>query len=99
MLGQLDAPATDRLDWPNRDGSSFVAAGGIHWHVQRLGDPARPRLLLLHGTGAATHSFRDLAPLLANDFSVLALDLPGYGFTGQPTRAGLTLPGMAASVH
>jgi magnesium chelatase accessory protein len=101
-----ERPATDRpswdrdgLDWPNRERSAFVDAGGIRWHVQRLGDAGSPRLLLLHGTGAATHSFRDLAPLLARDFSVLAPDLAGHGFTAQPTRAGLTLPGMAALLH
>jgi magnesium chelatase accessory protein len=106
MPVMADRPASDRpqwdregLDWPNRDASSFVDAGGIRWHVQRIGDAGLPRLLLLHGTGAATHSFRDLAPLLASDFSVLAPDLPGHGFTAQPTRAGLTLPGMAALLH
>ncbi len=54
---------TDGRDWPHRDRSRFVEAGGLRWHIQRMGDG--PALLLVHGTAAATHSWRDLAPLLA----------------------------------
>lgn len=83
-------------DWPNRDHSRFVSAGGLYWHVQEMGDG--PKLLLLHGTGASTHSFRDLAPMLAKDFHLLAPDLPGHGFTAMPGNGGLSLPGMARLV-
>jgi magnesium chelatase accessory protein len=55
-------------------------------------------LLLLHGTGAATHSWRDLLPRLALNFTVISPDLPGHGFTSQPEKAGMTLPGMAKGV-
>lgn len=85
--------SVDGRDWPNREHSRFVRSDGMSWHVQQWGDG--PPLLLLHGTGAATHSFRDLAPLLARDFEVLALDLPGHGFTAMPATDGLTLDGMA----
>jgi magnesium chelatase accessory protein len=80
-------------DWPNRGASRFVFAAGIKWHVQVMG--SGPPLLLLHGAGAATHSWRDLAPLLARDFTVIAPDLPGHGFTETPGGDGLSLPGMA----
>ncbi|MFN5717015.1 MAG: alpha/beta fold hydrolase, partial [Bradyrhizobium sp.] len=69
----------DGTDWPNRNASVFVEAAGIRWHVQRMGEG--PSLLLIHGTGAATHSWRDMLPLLARHFSVVAPDLPGHGFT------------------
>ena len=55
-------------------------------------------LLLLHGTGAATHSWRDLAPLLARDFTIVAPDLPGHGFTQAPESDRLSLPAMARAV-
>jgi magnesium chelatase accessory protein len=55
-------------------------------------------LLLVHGTGAATHSWRDLAPLLARRFSVVAPDLPGHGFTDPMPPASLSLPGMAGAL-
>jgi magnesium chelatase accessory protein len=86
----------DGLDWPNRAASSFVEAAGMRWHVQRMGQG--PVLLLLHGTGAATHSWRALMPMLALHFDVVALDLPGHGFTSSPPPQRLTLADMAADV-
>ncbi|NKN33062.1 alpha/beta fold hydrolase BchO [Marichromatium bheemlicum] len=82
--------------WPNRGCSRFVTAGGIRWHVQLLGQG--PVLLLLHGTGAATHSWRDLAPLLAEHFTIIAPDLPGHGFTEALPYAQMSLPGMSAAL-
>jgi magnesium chelatase accessory protein len=83
--------------WPNREASRFVDAGGLRWHVQVMG--SGPAVLLLHGTGAATHSWRDVAPRLARDFAVIAPDLPGHGFTETPTGEGLSLRGMAAGLN
>jgi len=89
--------AREGRDWPNRETSQFVEAGGVRWHVQRMGQG--PVLLLIHGTAAATHSWRALAPLLARRFTVVAPDLPGHGFTSMPASSrGLSLAGMAASV-
>lgn len=83
-------------DWPHRGSSQFVVAAGITWHVQTMGKG--PVLLLLHGTGAATHSWAGLMPLLAKHYAVVAMDLPGHGFTGTPRGSGLSLPGMARLV-
>jgi magnesium chelatase accessory protein len=85
----------DGQDWPNREASRFVNAAGLRWHVQRMGNG--PVLLLIHGTGASTHSWRALAPLLAPRFTVVAPDLPGHGFTETPPQ-GLSLPGMAHEI-
>lgn len=85
--------ARDGPAWPNHDASRFVSAAGLRWHVQQCGDG--PGLLLLHGTGASTHSFRDLLRPLAADFTVVAVDLPGHGFSG--TASG-TATGTAASM-
>ncbi len=95
MFLSIDKPDWSRQgrDWPNREASRFVRAGGLRWHVQVMG--SGPVLLLLHGAGAATHSWRDLAPLLAQDFTVVAPDLPGHGFTETPDADGLSLAGMA----
>jgi magnesium chelatase accessory protein len=83
-------------DWPNRDASRFVEAGRIRWHVQVMGDG--PVMLLLHGTGSATHSWRDLMPLLAQRFTVVAPDLPGHGFTAGRPAGGLSMAAMARAV-
>ncbi len=96
MSGRYPDWATDGADWPNRAASRFVDAGGYHWHVQSMGQG--PVCLLLHGTGAATHSWRDVLPLLARDFTVIAIDLPGHGFTRSNFANKVTLPAMAASV-
>ena len=84
-------------DWPNRDASRFVRAGGLEWHVQVAG--RGPVLLLLHGTGAATHSWRGLLPLLTPHFTIVAPDLPGHGFTDAPAASRLSLPGMARALQ
>ena len=98
----------DGHDWPYREASQFIGAGGLRWHVQRFAcqapaAPASPPLiLLLHGTGASTHSWRGLAPRLAHQAEVLSLDLPGHGFTaaqtGEISGQTLSLPGMAVAV-
>lgn len=95
MSGRYPDWPTDGKDWPNRDASSFVRAGGYHWHVQMMGEG--PLCLLIHGTGAATHSWRDLMPLLAKNYRVIAVDLPGHGFT-KGTGQRPTLEGMAAAI-
>lgn len=95
----MNAPAPrawnrDGRDWPNREASVFVRTGGVAWHVQRMG--SGPRLLLLHGTGGATHSWRGLLPALADRFDVVAPDLPGHGFSSMGMAS---LPGMAGAVR
>ena len=83
-------------DWPNRAHSRFVDAGRLRWHVQVMGEG--PPLLLIHGTGAATHSWRALAPLLAEQYTVIAPDLPGHGFTTGRPLGGLAMPAVARAV-
>ncbi|CCG06743.1 alpha/beta fold hydrolase BchO [Pararhodospirillum photometricum] len=88
--------ARDGREWPHRATSSFVTAAGLRWHVQRTGHG--PSLLLLHGTGASTHSWRDLVPALSQHFSLVIPDLPGHAFTDSLPLYRLSLPGMAQAV-
>ena len=79
-----------------------VEAGGVRWHLQRWpADDAAPRdagpWLLLHGTGASSHSWAGLAPLLAAQGEVLAVDLPGHARSGPLPAGQPALPGMAAA--
>ncbi len=96
MSGKPDWITTGR-DWPNREASRFVEAADLSWHVQVAG--AGPVLLLLHGTGAATHSWRDMLWPLTDHFTVVAPDLPGHGFTDLPPSRRMSLPGMAAATR
>jgi magnesium chelatase accessory protein len=81
----------DGQDWPNRGASRFVRAAGLDWHVQEEGEG--PVVLLLHGTGSATHSWRGLWPHLRGRARLIAPDLPGHGFTSA--QDDMDLPAMA----
>ena len=84
----------DSEQWPHRDASRFVEAGGMDWHVQKFG--TGPPLLLVHGTGASSHSWRDLVAPLERHFTLVIPDLPGHGFTAMAPPSRRSLPGMAA---
>ncbi len=86
----------DGLIWPHRDASAFIETGGARWHVQRMG--AGKPLLLLHGTGASVHSWRDLMPLLAESHKVIAIDLPRHAFTIGHNAYAMSLPTMAGEI-
>jgi pimeloyl-ACP methyl ester carboxylesterase len=57
---------------------------GIKIFYREAGAPSAPKLLLLHGSPTASHMFRDLIPLLADRFHIVALDLPGFGKSDMP---------------
>lgn len=82
--------------WPGHEHSRFVEAAGHHFHVQVSGEG--PVALLLHGTGASTHSWRRFSPLLAGRFTVVAPDLPGHAFTRAPFASSLSLESMTESL-
>ncbi len=83
-------------DWPHAEHSRFVEAENITWHVQSMGEG--PDLLLVHGTGASTHSWRNVMPLLSSAYRVHAIDLPGHGFTTLPPPQGRSLNGMVNGI-
>jgi pimeloyl-ACP methyl ester carboxylesterase len=61
-----------------------VKADGVEVFYRASGDPKAPVLLLLHGFPASSFMFRELIPRLADQFRVIAPDLPGFGFTEVP---------------
>lgn len=63
-----------------------VDVDGLKIFYRSAGDPTAPVVLLLHGFPSASHMFRDLIPELAEDYHVVAPDLPGFGMTEQPGR-------------
>lgn len=81
--------ARHEANWPHAAHSRFVLCKPHRWHVQEMGQG--PLLLLIHGAGGGTQSWRHLMPLLAQTHRVIAVDLPGQGFTksGAGQRLGL----------
>lgn len=79
----------EKAHWPHAEASRFLRVSPHQWHVQVKGQG--PTLLLLHGAGASLHSFADLMDRLAPRYRLVAVDLPGHGFTtkGSSMRSGL----------
>ena len=61
--------------------------GGHRVFFREAGERGNPAVLLLHGFPTSSHMFRDLIPLLADRYHVIAPDLPGFGNTVSPPRA------------
>ncbi|WP_158747768.1 alpha/beta fold hydrolase [Acidisphaera sp. L21] len=66
------------------------AVGDVSVFYREAGPADAPVLLLLHGFPTASHMFRDLIPLLADRYRVIAPDLPGFGNTVAPARGAFT---------
>jgi magnesium chelatase accessory protein len=92
----MSLPGGIPADWPLREASQSIACVPHRWHAQVLG--AGETVLLLHGAGGATHSWRGLAPLLAADYRVVMLDLPGQGFSRPGRRDRFGLDAMAEDI-
>lgn len=65
-----------------------IEADGVDVFYREAGPADGPVMLLLHGFPTSSHMFRDLIPLLADRYRVIAPDLPGFGFTGVPAGRG-----------
>jgi pimeloyl-ACP methyl ester carboxylesterase len=59
---------------------------GLTVYYRGAGEPDAPTLVLLHGFPSSSHMFRELIPLLAGRFHLVAPDLPGFGKPGMPAR-------------
>lgn len=60
--------------------------GEVDVFYREAGAKDAPVLLLLHGFPSSSHMFRELIPMLADRFRVIAPDLPGFGYTKAPAR-------------
>jgi pimeloyl-ACP methyl ester carboxylesterase len=70
---------------------------GFKIFYREAGAQDAPKLLLLHGFPSASHMFRDLMPLLADRFHIVAPDLPGFGNSDMPSR-GCTFDRLADTI-
>ena len=63
-----------------------IQADGVNIFYREAGSKDAPVVLLLHGFPASSFQYRELIPLLADKYHVLAPDLPGFGFTEVPNE-------------
>lgn len=82
--------------WPHAEFSHYVEIDGVRWHWQRMG--AGTPLLLIHGTGSAALSWRDVMPELATAFEVISIDLPGHGQSARLDARAISLASMSSAV-
>lgn len=62
----------------------YANVDGIKIFYREAGNPSSPTVLLLHGFPTSSHMYRNLIPLLADKYHVIAPDLPGFGFSEVP---------------
>ncbi|HEY4210243.1 MAG TPA: alpha/beta hydrolase [Steroidobacteraceae bacterium] len=74
-----------------------VPVDGSNIFYREAGPRDAPKVLLLHGFPTSSHMFRDLIPLLADRFHIVAPDLPGFGLSDSPGR-GLTFDRIAQTI-
>ena len=68
--------------------SAVVDVGGAAIHHLRWGEPGRPGLVFVHGGAAHAHWWSHVAPLFADDYRIVALDLSGHGDSGARAEYG-----------
>lgn len=64
-----------------------IAVDSLDIFYRQAGSPNAPAILLLHGFPTSSHQYRNLIPLLAERYFVIAPDLPGFGFSSAPSAA------------
>ncbi len=79
-----------KAEIPNSEYSKFVEVDGIRLHYQEKGSGTP--LVLIHGFGSSTYTWRDVFKPLSEHFRVISIDLKGFGFSEKPagdyTRRG-----------
>jgi pimeloyl-ACP methyl ester carboxylesterase len=68
----------------------YATVDGIRIFYREAGDPRTPTILLLHGFPSSSFMFRDLIPLLAGQFHLIAPDYPGMGYSDAPPATQFT---------
>jgi len=63
-----------------------VRVNGLNIFYREAGKKTSPTLLLLHGFPSSSHMFRNLTPIIAEHYHIVAPDFPGFGQTDLPNR-------------
>lgn len=83
-------------DITHSDHSHFISIEGIRLHFQEFGEPAAPPMILIHGYTASLYVWKTVAPMLADaGFRVIAIDMPGFGYSEKPHWFDYSIPSQA----
>lgn len=81
----VTALAGERSQEVNRTTYKTQQVGNVKIFYREAGSPSRPTIVLLHGFPSSSHMFRDLIPQLSSQYHIIAADMPGYGYSDQPS--------------
>jgi pimeloyl-ACP methyl ester carboxylesterase len=83
--------ADDRATQPAEEAQKVryrtIDVDGVDLFYREAGHSDSPPVLLLHGFPTSSHMYRNLIPLLADRYRVIAPDYPGFGYSAAPDRA------------
>ncbi|HTQ95533.1 MAG TPA: alpha/beta fold hydrolase, partial [Candidatus Acidoferrum sp.] len=85
MAGSTRGVAPARFQFPLTTVHK-IEVDDVQVFYRAAGEANAPVVLLLHGFPTSSFMFRELIPRLANDYRVIAPDLPGFGFTEVPAE-------------
>ncbi len=79
--------------------TEFITAGGVKTHYITAGEPTGRPVILIHGFGSCTHTWRMNIPAMAKaGYRVYALDIKGFGLTAKPRNTVYDLPAFTQHV-
>lgn len=81
-----------------QEAETRIPTNGIELNVKTLGDPSDPAVILMHGWMGTSHSWRALAPQLAEERFVIVPDMRGHGMSDKP-EGGYDAVNLAADMH
>jgi pimeloyl-ACP methyl ester carboxylesterase len=93
LLRAADRPPTTPDSWLEAAGLEARRAelGGVRVRYVRHGRPGSPAVVLLHGFGSSIYTWKEVIPGLGREHDVVALDLPGFGGSEQPSGLSFEL--------
>jgi pimeloyl-ACP methyl ester carboxylesterase len=95
LILQRKLALREDLDWHDVEKPGEIAEiDGYGVHYVELGHG--PVMMLVHGFGASTYSYRHLMPIFARDHRVIAVDLKGFGYSERDSGAGLSATDQVA---
>ena len=68
----------------------YEQVDNVNIFYREAGESTNPSIVLLHGFAASSYMYRDIIPALAENYHVIAPDLPSFGFTQAPDRTQYT---------